>query len=166
MPTDKDLFAEEQQMVAMSFGDHIEELRVRLILALLGLAVGVVVTFVPPLNLGMRVMRQMQDPAQEALDEFYKGRAKVRAAAADQAGALTPMEAHVPADRFVHEIRKVFPGLPAPPADDLKDKVVVLPLQLKNSDMIRSIATNIEQKNALISLAPLESITIFFMVCL
>ena len=34
MPTDKDLFAEEQTMVAMSFGDHIEELRARLILAL------------------------------------------------------------------------------------------------------------------------------------
>ena len=83
MPTDKDLFEEEQQMVAMSFGDHIEELRIRLILALLGLAVGVVLTFIPPLNLGMRVMRQMQDPAQEALDVFYKERAAVRAAAAE-----------------------------------------------------------------------------------
>ena len=53
MPAEHDLFAEEQSMVSMSFGDHIEELRTRLILALLGLAVGVVLTFVPPLNLGM-----------------------------------------------------------------------------------------------------------------
>ena len=56
MPTDRDLFDEEQTMVAMSFGDHIEELRARLILGLAGLMVGVLITFVPPLNLGKRVM--------------------------------------------------------------------------------------------------------------
>jgi sec-independent protein translocase protein TatC len=166
MPPEKDLFEEEQQMVAMSFGDHIEELRTRLILALLGLAVGVVLTFIPPLNLGMRVMRQMQDPAQEALDVFYKERARVRAAAAEKADARTPMEARIPADLFARAVREVFPRLPAPPAEALKDKVVTLPLQLKNSELITSISTNIEQKNALVSLAPLESITIFFMVCL
>ncbi len=64
MPTDKDLFDEEQQMVTMSFGDHIEELRARLILALMGLAVGVVVTFIPGLNLGKRIMSKMEEPAQ------------------------------------------------------------------------------------------------------
>ena len=32
MPKDQDLFSEEQSMVTMSFGEHIEELRVRLIL--------------------------------------------------------------------------------------------------------------------------------------
>ena len=52
MPTDRDLFAEEQSMVTMSFGEHIEELRVRLILGLLGLMVGVIVAFIPPLDLG------------------------------------------------------------------------------------------------------------------
>ena len=51
-------------MVSMSFGDHIEELRARLILALLGLIVGVVITFIPPLNLGKRIIRKMQEPAQ------------------------------------------------------------------------------------------------------
>src|SRR5205823_9776752 len=62
MPTDRDLFAEEQSMVAMSFGDHIEELRARLILGLLGLMVGVVVTFIPPLDIGKRIMTKMQAP--------------------------------------------------------------------------------------------------------
>lgn len=166
MLTDKDLFEEEKQMVAMSFGDHIEELRTRLILALLGLAVGVVLTFIPPLNLGMRVMRQMQDPAQEALDVFYKQRAIVRAAAAEKAHARTPMEADIPADLFARQVRELFPTLPAPTAESLQGKVVTLPLQLKNSELITSISKNIEQKNALVSLAPLESITIFFMVCL
>ena len=52
MPNDQDLFAEEQSMVTMSFGEHIEELRVRLILALLGLFVGVIIVFLPPLDIG------------------------------------------------------------------------------------------------------------------
>ena len=56
MPTDRDLFAEEQTMVSMSFGEHIEELRSRLILALTGLMAGVILTFIPPVNLGQRVM--------------------------------------------------------------------------------------------------------------
>ena len=52
MPNDQDLFAEEQSMATMSFGEHIEELRVRLILALIGLFVGVLVVFIPPLDIG------------------------------------------------------------------------------------------------------------------
>ncbi len=72
MPSEKDLFSEEDTMVAMSFGDHIEELRTRLIRALLGLMVGVVITFIPPLDLGKRVIKQMQDPATEALKKFYE----------------------------------------------------------------------------------------------
>ena len=74
MPKDQDLFAEEQSMVTMSFGEHIEELRVRLILALIGLFVGVLIVFVPPLDIGWRVMKKMEEPAKVALDEFYKAR--------------------------------------------------------------------------------------------
>jgi sec-independent protein translocase protein TatC len=172
MPNDKDLFEEEQQMVAMSFGDHIEELRTRLILALLGLAVGVVLTFVPPLNLGMHVMRQMQDPAQQALDVFYKDRAKARATQAagdpknEDDDVRTQMRIRIPAEHFAGGIREIFPSLPDPPAGALQGKFVTLPMQLKNAELIQTISTNIEQKNALISLAPLESITIFFMVCM
>src|SRR3954451_9792005 len=94
MPTDKDLFAEEQSMRAMSFGDHIEELRVHLILALLGLFVGVTIAFIPPIgvgkwslppvNLGQWVMKRMQDPAQVALDKFYTQQAIDRAKDADE----------------------------------------------------------------------------------
>ena len=59
-------------MVAMSFGDHIEELRRHLILALLGLFVGIVVTLIPPLDLGRRVVRQMQEPAQRTLGRLLR----------------------------------------------------------------------------------------------
>ena len=79
MPTDRDLFTEEQSMVTMSFGEHIEELRARLILALLGLLVGVVFTFLPPLNVGKWIMVQMQEPATEALKRFYAKQASERA---------------------------------------------------------------------------------------
>ena len=58
MPSERDLFAEEQTMTTMSFGEHIEELRVRLILALAGLMVGVVIAFIPYLDLGKRVMHE------------------------------------------------------------------------------------------------------------
>ena len=76
MPNDQDLFSEEQSMVTMSFGEHIEELRVRLILALIGLFVGVVVVFIPPLDIGYRVMKKMEEPAKQALDAFYRGNMK------------------------------------------------------------------------------------------
>ena len=82
-PTDDDLFAEEQAMPAMSFGEHIEDLRRHLILALLGLVVGVLITFIPPASLGARVLRMIQEPAQAALNTFYKDQADRRAEAAD-----------------------------------------------------------------------------------
>src|SRR5436305_1510965 len=69
MPADKDLFTEERHMVTMSFGDHLEELRVRLILALLGLVVGIIITFIPPF-LGRLVMIKMEEPASKALKQF------------------------------------------------------------------------------------------------
>ncbi len=62
MRTIQDLFTEERSMVTMSLGDHIEELRRRLALALLGLVVGVVVTLIPPVNLGRQVVQQIQAP--------------------------------------------------------------------------------------------------------
>ena len=62
MRTIQDLFTEERSMVTMSLGDHIEELRRRLALALLGLVVGVVVTLIPPVNLGRQVVQQIQRP--------------------------------------------------------------------------------------------------------
>lgn len=107
--SDKDLFAEEQSMVAMSFGDHIEELRTRLILALVGLAVGILVTFIPiprgsgrdPTSLGQWVMSKMQEPAQAALDEFYETQARRRATEAERDRAvLAPFEVGVSAADF------------------------------------------------------------------
>ena len=167
MPAEKDLFAEEQDMASMSFGEHIEELRVRLILALLGLLVGVVIVFVPPLNLGWRVFNQMGGPAKSALKSFYADRANVRAAAAKKSASTTPViEALIPAESFVSELRKIAPKLELPSADDLKDRTVRLPIRYDESGMIMTVAGTVEPRDALVSLAPLETTTIFFMVCL
>src|SRR5690242_3558864 len=112
MSREKDLFSEENEMVAMSFGEHIEELRARLILALFGLMVGVLITFVPWLDLGKRVITKMEEPAKGALKKFYAERAKVRSDAAKKAGDLTPVvDAVIPAVDFVTALRKIAPKL-------------------------------------------------------
>jgi sec-independent protein translocase protein TatC len=166
MPTDKDLFTEEQDMVAMSFGEHLEELRTRLFLALLGLMVGVVITFIPPLDIGKRVITQMEQPAKAALKKFYDGRAKLRAAAARQKQALTAaIDAVIPADKFVEELARIAPGLALPAPETVKGMTVRFPINHDQGSMIMNIADSVEPRDALISLAPLETMTIFFMVC-
>ncbi len=121
MPNDHDLFAEEQSMVTMSFGEHIEELRVRLILALIGLFVGVIIVFVPPLDIGWRVMKQMEKPAKDALDAFYSAEYKKKAELAQEKKSISPrVQAVVDADVFVTELRKIAPKLELPDAETLK----------------------------------------------
>src|SRR5262249_2756473 len=106
MPTDQDLFAEEQTMTTMSFGEHIEELPVRLILGLLGLVVGVVVVFLPPLDIASHVMRSMEAPAKAALDAFYKQEYDKKRAEAEKEKATTPVVlARIPLDKFTSQLR-------------------------------------------------------------
>ena len=96
MPKDQDLFAEEQSMVTMSFGEHIEELRVRLILGLIGLFVGVVIVFIPPLDIGWRVMKKMEEPAKVALGDFYRAEYDKKAKKAEEDKAVSkPVQAVV-----------------------------------------------------------------------
>jgi sec-independent protein translocase protein TatC len=165
--TEKDLFDEEKTMVAMSFGDHIEELRVRLILALMGLMVGVVVTFIPPINLGQLVTRKMQDPAERALDKFYKEREKARAVVALKGNTQTkPVEVTIPADAFVGQLHEVAPDLKLPPPESLAGKSLKLSMQWAEAGFIPVIGDTVEKKSSVITLAPLEGITIFFTVCI
>jgi len=166
MPAEQDLFAEERSMVTMSLGDHIEELRRHLTLALLGLVVAVVVTLIPPLNLGREVVRHMQEPAQRSLGAFYAKQALKRAAAADVAGTYTPVPARIPAGAFARAVRQVFPDLPAPPADALEGRYVELPQELKDSSLITAVDANVERSDNLIALGPMEPAVIFLSVSL
>lgn len=165
-PTEDDLFDEEKTMPAMSFGEHIEELRRHLILALLGLVVGVSLTFIPPLSLGWRVMHQMQDPAQEALDKFYTDQANRRATAAEAARELQPFHVLIAAEDLAKALATIYPSLPAVSHEDLKGKSLPLELEFRRSEQILNIQNNVEKHNALISLGPLETMSIFFFVCL
>ncbi|CAN5855999.1 hypothetical protein BH23PLA1_BH23PLA1_20640 [soil metagenome] len=167
MSTERDLFEEEQSMVAMSFGDHIEELRIRLILALLGLAAGVVLTLIPPLNLGKRVMDGMQIPAQKALGAFHRQKVVERVAVAEAEDSFTPMLTRIPAAEFAEQMRALFPELPAPNPETLNDRFVDLPMQMKDAELIQIVESNVQRnENVLMSLAPLETAMIFFTVCL
>jgi sec-independent protein translocase protein TatC len=166
MRTEQDLFTEDQSMVTMSLGDHIEELRRRLALALLGLVVGIVVTLIPPLNLGRQVVRQMQEPAQRTLSAFYAKQTAEKAAAADEAGTYTPIPARMSADAFARAARQVFPDLRAPSVDALQGRNVVLPLELKDSRLMTALNDNIERSDNMIALGPMEPAVIFFSVCM
>lgn len=167
MPNDRDLFEEEQSMVSMSFGEHIEELRIRLVLALYGLVLGVVVTFIPPLNLGKRIMTQMEVPATKALKDFYTDQANERAAAADKAGTLSETsEVVISAPEFVDALRPILPKLDLPESKSLEGKTLKFPLRYAESSVIKLVQEGSRPPNALISLAPLETMTIFIMVCL
>jgi sec-independent protein translocase protein TatC len=168
MPTDQDLFTEEQSMVTMSFGEHIEELRVRLIMALLGLLVGVVVVFLPPVEIASRVMRKMEEPASAALKAFYDQEYARKASLAEAEQAKSPtLQARVPADAFVQELKSLAPGLSLPEPESLQGKTLNLPLQFLAAGLIKSVQSSVVQiDSSVISLGPLETVAIFFMVAL
>src|SRR4051794_29997923 len=168
MPSDRDLFVEEQQMATMSFGEHIEELRVRLILALIGLSVGVLVTFIPPMDLGKRVMRSMEAPAAAALERFYRNEYNKKAELAEEAKAVSPtLQAMIPTEDFAPAVKTIAPKIALPPAEEIKGKMVSFPVQYMQAGLTRATERSVVQTvQSLISLGPLETITIYFMVCL
>ncbi len=164
-PTEKDLIAEEKSMRAMSFGDHIEDLRKHLFLAVLGLFVGVILTFIPPLDLGKRVMGRMEEPAKVALARFYAEQAGRRAKEADEKKLQTaPMHFEVEGKFLAEAMRRLYPDL-KPPSEEALSARVPLQMRMAESDLINGVARSAEPKNALISLAPLEPFMVYFGVC-
>ena len=172
-PKEHDLFAEEQTMPSMSFGEHIEELRVRLILALVGLFGGLLITFIPIPSpngifyIGQWVMQQMQDPAQAALTRFYDDQAARNATRAEVAKEKTkPFQVEIPAASFLEAVRGVFPDLKPAPPEALADRTIRLDMSYARADWIVAVNNTVERTKALITLSPLEGFMIFFMVCL
>jgi sec-independent protein translocase protein TatC len=174
MPTEKDLFSEEESMVAMSFGDHIEDLRYRLVLGIIGLIVGMVITFIPiPVlgeSIGMYVFDTMERPARITLNEFYKNQAiRESAIAKSEARLSPPVKNYVSAAELVEQLVAIAPNLapmlPDPKSDAIKEKKIALYLTAEASDQINSQVTT-TFRSPLISLAPLETITIYFMICM
>lgn len=168
MNSDDDLFLEEQSMVSMSFGEHIEELRLRMILALIGLFVGVVIVFIPPLDIGKRVMENMEAPAKQALKDFYEAEYKKKSDLAEKAKSESPqLQASIPADAFADELRKIAPDLKLPESESLQGRTINFPVKFLSSGLIKVVQdSTVQIDQSLVSLAPLETMTIFFMVCL
>ena len=167
MPADKDLFAEEHEMATMSFGDHLEELRIRLILAILGLIVGVIITFIPPVFLGRLIMMKMEDPASAALEQFYADDAQRRSAMAKEAAAMAPaVRSEIPADQLVGQLQKLAPNLPLPDPETLAGKTITLSIKGFKEDAILANVDSAAKRSAIITLAPLEAITILLGVCI
>jgi sec-independent protein translocase protein TatC len=173
-PSDDDLFVEEQSMPTMSFGDHIEDLRKHLILAVLGLVVGVLITFIPilpPWNLsasiGGMVLNRMQKPAQDALDRFKKEQAERRAAAAEAKHEYTPpAQYRIELADLALAMKAIDPALTLPAAESLKGQAVNVSMQQDRGSQIRDITNNGERARALIQTSPLETFGMLFMVCL
>ncbi len=155
-------------MVAMSFGDHIEELRLRLVLALLGLVVGVILSLIPPLNLGYHVMQGMQNPAQEALEAYHIRQTTERMADAERRATYTEMPARISAAALVAALREVAPSVALPEDDPeaLEGRYVELPMQIREAATIDMVNTNVQRQKALIALRPMETVIIWFTVCI
>ena len=172
MRTDKDLFAEESQMVSMSFGDHIEDLRYRLVMALIGLFAGMIITFIPlPVldeSIGSYVFHTMERPAMITLKQFYKDQAERESRLAKETGQLSPeVKQLISADKFIEQMAKLAPKLAPllPTPESVKDQKVELAFQADAGDQIISNETS-SFRNPLISLAPLEPITSYLMICM
>ena len=170
MPNDQDLFSEEQTMVTMSFGEHIEELRVRLILALIGLFVGVIVVFIPPLDIGWRVMKKMEEPAKQALDVFYREEYDKKAKKAEVEKEKSSRASGRRRCRHVRRpsSRRIAPKLELPEGETLRgSNARTCRSSFSRPGMINAVeGSTVQIDQSLVSLAPLETLTIFFMVCL
>ena len=141
--SDKDLFAEEDDDGRDELRRALEELRVRLILALLGLVVGVVITFIPPLFLGQRVMVKMEEPAPRRLRRSSTpSRPRSRSEEADEGEDADRPRSHVEiaAEEFVRGSSAARPRAQAArPGDGSKGKTVPLTMRLEQSSMIDTV---------------------------
>ena len=150
----------------MSFGDHIEELRRRLILALLGLLAGVLIALLPPLNLGRQVVRRMQEPAQRILGAFNAEQRQERIASAAVSGSYSPISTRIRVEALARALRQVFPEWPVPPADDLRGGYIELSQEWNDADLITAVDVIVDRSDSLIALGPMEPAVIFFRACL
>ena len=122
---DDDLFAHTR----MSFGDHIEELRMRMIRAILGFLIALVLG----LFLGQPVLEFIQAPVQRQLEQFYDARiAKIQ-----------------------ENIKKGQDSRPADqPLDTATAKVWVAQIQEQGSDVWKTVTIRIDPEQVVTSTDP------------
>ena len=79
---------------------------------------------------------------------------------------MTPwLQATVEADTFIDALKKIAPNLELPRSDTVKGQTLNLPLRFSAVGMIETVqSSTVQSDQGLVSLAPLETLTIFFMV--
>jgi sec-independent protein translocase protein TatC len=140
-----DLFDEEEGMVRMTFGEHLEDLRRRLILALFGFVPGVIIG----LCVGHAIVQTMKDPAETALLNFYKEKNAREAKALEKAREqgvrieTKPLLLEIDGEEFRKAIDQAKPGIgqsnneldsdqtSQPPSPQIKLKVQVTGQELQ-----------------------------------
>src|SRR5207237_10552668 len=110
--------------------------------------------------------RNMERPAKEALEAFYRQEYDKKVSQAEAEKAMTPpLLATLPADTFITKLKEVAPKLELPQAETLRGKMLHLPVHFFAAGFIRAAqGATVQIDQSLVSLAPLETITIFFMV--
>jgi sec-independent protein translocase protein TatC len=111
-------------------------------------------------------MKSMERPAKVALDEFYRAEYEKKAKQAQVDETVTPLlQATVEAGSFITELKKIAPKLELPQSEAVKGQTLILPLRFSAAGMIETVqSSTVQIDQSLVSLAPLETLTIFFMV--
>ena len=185
MAKEKDLFDES----TMSFGEHLEELRKRIILALLGLMLGVLIA----LFFSNHVMKAMQYPVKRALTAYYnpeaieaeslsllnfdvwgylfQGTKKKEAAHTEQAPVKidTPamdkkeyVNAEVNAGELLKALHEVQPAIPAPKASDHE---IFIPIRIAVAGL-KEYFPALESVVSLTTLTPEEAFLVYMKVAM
>ena len=103
---------------------------------------GVIVVFIPPLDIGWRVMKKMEEPAKVELDKFYRDEYAKKAKQAEKAQSISPtVQALVDAEAFFGELSKYAPELKLPQGEALRGKTLNLPMRFFEAGLIRHSGT-------------------------
>ncbi len=165
-PDPDDMFADTR----MSFGDHIEELRTRLLRGGIGFLIGLAFAFV----IGQQVLKFIAAPVETALMRFYNKRAE-RIAHELASGDLTLEKLNIPRTVRVQVKHKDFAellaklGLKAQPPAANGDELLDLPLEVRPVEWAIAMqeATRLLGKPPLLSVMSItEGFMVWVKVCM
>ena len=108
---------------SMSFGEHLEELRSRLFRAAVWLLIGMVIGFI----VGKPVVKLIEGPMENALEEFYRNKTEDQLSKAGRTitkseqdllkNGYISEDVYVQPEKVFQDLASVMPGLPKPKAE-------------------------------------------------
>jgi sec-independent protein translocase protein TatC len=170
----EDMFADTR----MSFGDHLEELRLHMWRAIIGFGLILILTLAldgigwatdTPIGVGVPVMKFMAKPVEDALTEFYKNRAdKLRKDLSEKDPTATKLNEprEVKEEINVADWKEAL-GLPVQPGDEDKFAPVrkrIFPLE--TSLELQEAQYQVGRRPALSTLNVTEAMMVYFKVAI